>query len=326
MKTCLIFGLNCLDFDVVLNVEAFYKHLGFKVFFSNKLYEADLLVVVRASTPIDLSPYHFQLIHVFDYEGGEIDAFVSSTDYQKTYICTSSETHRQRIIHKTGFPANQIFKAFPPVETKIWMEKNKKISYDLVHIGHFKLNEDTIRTKLVEIIQTLNVDVWGERWEHIAPKKYYHGKLGLFNVSKIYAKSKYALGLMLPHQRNETYSGRFWHAPLNGCYILSEPGLYTKEIPGIIETDHSLSDVSLKISKNTDREALKKEAEQYWKIQSNITLSCLQPSFVLINKKENMIKKLILYYKISRVNMLKKIYQRFSVFKIANSIKSKKCG
>ncbi len=48
MKTCLIYGHGGLDLDVTFNLLYFYKRLGFKTYFSEKLYDADLLVVVRA--------------------------------------------------------------------------------------------------------------------------------------------------------------------------------------------------------------------------------------------------------------------------------------
>ena len=82
--------------------------------------------------------------------------------------------------------------------------------------------------------------------------------------SNIYSKSKYALGLMYPFQRDITFSGRFWHAPLNGCYLFSEPGLYTKEVPGVIETDYSTENILAMSSNLNDFEGLQKKAIYFW--------------------------------------------------------------
>jgi uncharacterized protein Usg len=318
MKTCLIYGQDGLDLCVTLNLKVFYERLGLKVFFSEKLYDADMLVVARAYDSVDLSPYSYQLIHIFDYVGRDFDAFIHSVDYEKSFIFCTSEIKRQRIIEKTGFPSKQIFQTFPPVETEFWIGKPKKIRYYIVHIGNYKFSAegDIIKAKFDDEIQTSNVDVWGLGWDKIVKKGLYHGRLGTYSVPSIYAQSMFALGLMYPFQREVTYSGRFWQAPLNGCFLLSEPGLYTKEIPGIIETDYSHSDIETKINTSHDRQLLKKEAKDYWEKQYDMTLSYVRPTLDLLNVKRCSMKKYVIWMRLSLYNRLRICYHRYSLFKI----------
>ena len=170
-------------------------------------------------------------MHVYDYGGWGYDSFVNSVDHKKTYIFSTSEKTKERLIKNLGFPQEHIFIALPPVETSLWIAKKTRIKYDFVHIGNYKNieDDDNVRKSFLDCMLQLKVDVWGLGWINNEKGKY-HGKVGLFKVSDIYSSSKYALGLMYPFQRNVTFSGRFWHAPLNGCYLFTEPGLYTKII------------------------------------------------------------------------------------------------
>jgi hypothetical protein len=124
MKTCLIYGHNGLDLDVVFYIRSFYRKLGFKVFFSDKLCDADLLVVVRAvDKPINIKPYNFLQVHVFDYGGWDYDAFINSINHNITYIFCTSELKRKRLINLLNFPTSHTYIALPPVDINIWSKK-----------------------------------------------------------------------------------------------------------------------------------------------------------------------------------------------------------
>lgn len=278
MKTCLIYGHNGLDLDVAFNLLAFYKKIGYKTFFSKKLYPTNLLVVLRATdAPFDTRNIEYSQIHVYDYGGWDYDRFVNSVNHEKTFIFTTSEIKRQRLIDLLGFPKDHLFIAFPPVEIAFWLAKSQRREYDFVHVGNFKkINDvDAVRQNFLRCIPKLKADIWGLGW-NLSDKQKYHGKAGLFEVANIYAKAKYALGLMYPFQREVTFSGRFWHAPLNGCYLFSEKGLYTSQIPGVVETEYNVDDIMGKISKLGDNVRLQRSAIDFWNQQNSKIASIVE--------------------------------------------------
>jgi hypothetical protein len=317
MKSCLIYGHNGLDLDIAFNLRSFYRQLGFKVFFSDKLLDADLLVIVRAiDSPIDISSFGFLQVHVFDYGGWNFDAFVRTINHKITYIFCTSEMKRKRLIDFLYFPQSQVFIALPPVDVKLWSKSIQKVKNNFVHIGNYKPNidGDLIKVRFNEILSRFNIHIWGLGWQ--LDNRLYHGKVSLFDVSTIYSSSKYALGLMYPFQREVTFSGRFWHAPLNGCSLLSEPGLYTSFIPGVIETDYSIEDIEKKTAIKFDRIILQKQAREFWIKQNNETKSIiiiiLSP---LIYNQFNFTKLINLIYFFFE-NKLKEYFQKLRLFKL----------
>lgn len=321
MKTCLIFGQNGLDLDVAFNLVEFYKKLGFKTYFSEKLLDASLLVILRAvDQPIDISDKNYSQIHVYDYGGWSYDGCIESLPFEKTYIFTTAEKHRNHLISSLNFPPEQVYITVPPVETKLWVETEKNKVFNFVHIGNFKNIEekDEIREKFNLSIDQLDTNLWGMGWNSLKYGEKYHGKAGLFDVSKIYSKSKYALGLMYPFQRDITFSGRFWHAPLNGCYLFSEPGLYTKEVPGVIETDYSTENILAMSLNLNDFEGLQKKAIYFWeeknKQHQDLVLSIMDKT----NFNNGFVKN---YYKEKIINILRVYYQKYNLFKLINKLK-----
>ncbi|MGY3213773.1 hypothetical protein [Mucilaginibacter sp. HD30] len=320
MTTCLIYGQNGLDLDVALNLQAFYKKLGYWTVFSEKLFDANLLVILRAvDKPIEADTTNFEQIHVYDYGGWGYDECIRSLDYAKTYIFTTAPQHKQHIANKLAFPDDHIYIAFPPVETSLWVEKVQLKKYDFVHIGNFKKidDSDAVREKFNAAVKALNADIWGMNWQ-LEDKNKYHGKSGLFDVSKIYARSKYALGLMYPFQRGVTFSGRFWHAPLNGCYLISEKSLYSADIPGVIETDYSVEDITNSVKNADVPDILSKKALQYWDLK-NRDLQAI----IIENKPIQIRKNLLPFYfiKVSIKNTLRLYYQKYELFKFLGSAK-----
>lgn len=314
MNTCLIYGQNGLDLDVAFNLRAFYKKLGYWTVFSETLVDADLLVILRAvdSSIENIETFQFGQIHVYDYGGWKYDACIRSLDYKKTHIFTTSENMKQHLINDLSFPSSQILITFPPVEVSLWIEKRNRIRYDIVHIGNYKKidSSDIIREKFNQIILKYNVDVWGLGWT--IQKQRYHGKAGLFRVSKIYSKSNFALGLMYPFQRNVTFSGRFWHAPLNGCVLLSEPGLYTQMIPGVIEVDYSDDSVIEMVSASVMNSDVQNQSIEFWNKHNDDFKKVV--SVLLVNNKRTIFNGffVLLYFR----NFLRFLYQKYQLFKL----------
>lgn len=281
-----IYGPDGIDRDIAYNLIKFYGRLGIRVRFSVVLEDADLLIMTRAdNAAINLSPYNYKLIHVYDYLGREYDEFIKGVDWTKTYIYTTSEKRRERVIHELGFPVNQIYVILLPVEVSIWTQQLKEIKYKNVHIGHFKpITElDPLKELFYDALKAMQVDVWGNRWESILNPELYHGGAELNDVSFIYAQSEFAFGFMYPFQRDCTYSGRFWHAPLNGCAVFSEKGFYTDKIPGIIETDYTVENIRKKmLTYKKSRESVRKEAKEFWKAQNRIAMSYIKPTLKLL--------------------------------------------
>ena len=310
MKTCLIYGQNGLDLDVTFNLKTFYSKLGFKVFFSDKLYNTNLLVVVRAvDQPLSLSKYTYSLIHVFDYVGWNYDSFIKSIDHSITFVFCSSEKNRRRLINNLHFPENHVFIAFPPVDVNLWVKKINNIKYEFIHIGNFKKIEtnDEYQKHFAEALKFFNAHIWGKGWKF--NNRNIHGKINLFSVSSVYSKSKHAFGLMYPFQRECTFSGRFWHAPLNGCLVFSEPGIYTKSIPGIVETNYKLSDIILKSSVHTNRNYIQEIAIKFWNKEYNKTLKLASYTLSNITFSDSYFRLYVLNILIIN-NLLKKYYHK----------------
>lgn len=317
MKTCLIYGHNGLDLDVTFNLRSFYKKLGFKVCFSDKLHTADLLVVVRAvDKEINITPFNYSLVHVYDYGGWDYDGFVKTIDHSKTFIFCTSEAKKERLIKKLNFPKSQVCVALPPVDTTLWVKDIKKTKFDFTHIGNFKpiVDEDIFKLRFNKAIDYFNSHLWGLGWK--LNNEIYHGKAGLFQVSKIYAQSRFSFGLMYPFQREVTFSGRFWHAPLNGCFLFSEPGLYSQTIPGVIETDYTVEDISDKLNQQMSSFELQKEAQEFWNKQNEVTLMYVKPTLKLLEKSNFNIVKYLTYLKFLVINILKVYYQKLELFKL----------
>lgn len=278
---------------------------------SRRLHDADLLVITRAlDREIFLSAFHYYLIHIYDYAGLDYDALIRSVDHSKTFIFCTAESRKQRLTGMLDFPADQVFVAMPPVKIKMWSNKMKTIKYEMVHIGNYKIiNDIDITGKgFNDAIIDNQVQVWGSGWK--MPKKFYHGKAGLFQVSGIYSQSEFAFGLMYPFQREVTFSGRFWHAPLNGCTLLSEPGYFTLSIPGIVETDYSPEDIKAKTRIKPDRGNVQEKAIKFWEEQNKRTLSFAESTLCIIKRNNYSASKFLTYFYIKIFNILFKYYQK----------------
>ena len=317
MKTCLIYGQNGVDLDIALNLVWFYEKLGFLVAITNEVKDVDLLVVLRVvDKPLDLRNAKVSVIHIFDYAGWDYDNFVKSIDSSKTWIFCTSEAKRHRLINSLHFPKDHVFLALVPVDVNRWSKPIKEVQYKLVHIGHYKpVDDDNVKTLFNYAVKSLKVNVWGLGWNDLGLKGAYHGKLGVFNVSSIYSCSLNALGIMYPFQRDTTYSGRFWHAPLNGCRIFSEHGLYSNKIPGVVETDYSIADLESKLHESLDREKLQFDSRAFWVSQEKLTRDVVLTTISKIQERNLKISEFLNYKKLRLKMIAKKLYQYLSLFK-----------
>jgi hypothetical protein len=158
----------------------------------------------------------------------------------------------------------------PPVYTKHWVSRKKlKAKYLVTHIGNYKPyyagQGDPYAREFMKQIDSEFVHVWGRGWPNTPGREIKIKKASLYSVSAIYKKSLLALGMMYPFQRDLTISGRYWHAPLNGAYVLSEPNFLASSIPGVLETTYE-NDFDEVISNITieSRNELQKKSKIYW--------------------------------------------------------------
>lgn len=326
MKTCLIYSPDGVDLDNAVNLIRFYKRLGFNTFFSDELFDADVLALVRArNAPVNVEGCNFSLIHIYDYVGWDYDEAIRSFDYSKTYIYCTSEEKRERIIKEVGFPEDHIHLAFTPVEIPLWSRKVKPVKYDVIHVGNYKPvpGGDKMQDRFINIIDKYKVHLWGARWKGIISDDNYHGRKRLFGVPRIYARSKFALGLMYPYQREVTFSNRFWIASLCGCPVISEKGLYTTKLPGVVETDYTDADYERIIREvEIDRAALREEALLFWEKENAKTLSYLKPTLSLIERRKYSFGYRMKVYKIMARNFRRICYHTSFVYDLVQKLKS----
>lgn len=318
MKTCVIYGQNGLDLDVALNLTVFYKKLGFKTIFSSKLIGANLIVILRAvDSPLVLPEgFWYDQMHIYDYGGWEYESFIRSVDKSKAFFFTTSPEMSEKLKGEFSIDENKVSIMLPPVEVELWVSKVRKKEYDFVHIGNFKKDiQDLYRTNFLNTLDELNVKIWGLGWPERF-KRNYLGKAGLFEVSKIYSKSKLALGLMYSFQRSTTFSGRFWHAPLNGCCLLSEPGKYSRAFPGVIEVEYnSTLNLATKFT-HLDNQAIQNEAIGFWRKENEKCKVAIGRMIKHVEWSKSMWSTD--FYLQFVVMKLRIVYQKMNIFKLVS--------
>ena len=270
MRIALIYSGDGLDVVVLLIMLTFYNRIGYKTIYSKTFIDCHLLILPRPSDstiiPLNLigTP-----IHVWNYVGNNLTKFFERNKenmHNVLYLNSSSE------LTPVNYQINeswhlQITK--PPVYSKLWtckLSENKKLN--LIHIGNFKpymkLKDDIFAQNFLKSLRAHKAHVWGRGWDS-EEDIINEGVLEVLDVSKVYANSRAALGLMYPFQRQTTFSGRFWHGPLNGSIIISEPGIYTNDIPGVYNSDLTPINVQTAIeSFGTRPETIQDESVIYW--------------------------------------------------------------
>lgn len=241
--SCLILGYDGFDLDVVHNLRSFYSLLGFKVTISRRPIAADILVIHRPpNIPLNLGGYHS--VHVFDYVGTPVFNLLPSLPATgRTVWYASTEARAEELATVIVDQPIRIEVLPPPVDVALWSESPTEVEYKYVHIGNakatYKNGSDAIAASFVRILREKDVHVWGNGWEGIIPRSRLHGVARLRDVSRLYARTEYALGMMYPSQRSRTFSGRFWQAPLNGALLLSESAMWVGRSPGVQPIDYA---------------------------------------------------------------------------------------
>jgi hypothetical protein len=277
--TVLIYGHDGFDPDVVRNLRSFYGQLGFRCFQSRRLLPADVLCIIRAPESEMRVPAYSQ-IHLFDYVGKDVAQTLSGYAHpEDVHIFSSSPARVARIRELISTRGMGIHVQLPPVDVLAWRKRRARECFGVVHIGNYKpyyseANADPFASRFLSRIQDGSVKVWGRGWQGIAPRHQEMGRAALRNVSSIYARSKVALGMMYPFQRNETISGRYWHAPLNGCALLTELNSGIDHIPGVYQTDYTEESIGAALDvAERDRASLQDSATEYWRTHFDVALA-----------------------------------------------------
>lgn len=269
MKTCIIYGHDGFDVDVLRNLQSLYSAFRYRIAISKHLIPADLLVIQRPpSAALDLSNY--SAVHLYDYVANDISPLLGSClDHPGLFVFASSKARRDQLLQDFPRLYAKIRVSPPPVHGQLWISKNihKVPKYDVVHIGNYKPyysgHGDPYASRFLQMIRAGGVHVWGAGWRDCLKPEYWHGRLAIGRVSEIYASSRIALGMMYPHQRAVSLSGRFWHAPLNGCQVVSEPGVFADELPGVVSSEFVETPKPQDFTE-TARLQLRQEAISYW--------------------------------------------------------------
>lgn len=272
MKTCHIVGHAGFDLDVLYNLTSFYRSLRLHVFFSRTPAPADVLAVVRPQ-PMALPSRNYGFVHVWDYVGDAAErviGFVRSAG-ENCIVLTSSEFRRRELVAAAPELDGRVTVLLPPVDVDMWTTRRAMPRRrPIVHIGHFKpyyadaRSGDVYAERFLRLLCDEQAHVWGAGWRG-AEARNWHGALNPFRVSRTYATAGVGLGMMYPFQRDRTLSGRFWHAPLNGCALLSEPSVYSRVIPGVVETTYEAADVERVTSGLSDGDDIREKAVHFWR-------------------------------------------------------------
>lgn len=263
---------------MLINLHSFYIDLGFRVSISRKFHFADIICVSRTPKDLNNDLLRYNRIHVFDYVCNDNMDFLSSLEtHQGATIYVPSLERLRQIEKQHPLLGKKMEVLLPPVCTQKWISKKPMIrNFDFVHIGNYKHyyqnKSDHYANAFLKQIETGLIQVWGRGWpENKNMTRPSHASL--FDVRDIYRSSHVALGMMYPHQRNLTVSGRFWQAPLNGTFVLSEPNEITNGIPGVIQTDYNQDLTVYKKSISTEQHIqLEEAAKLFWDNQYEYAL------------------------------------------------------
>lgn len=234
---CLLVGLDGFDFEILVNLVAFYTGCGFDVRVGRTVGPADLLVIQRGRCePAAVFPHAYRECHIYDY------VFDGTADARACFPNAKAAV----VISPTGEMSGSmtspgpVITAMPPVVTHLWRcdEPDGQRPTRLVHIGHRKPtgSHDPWQVELEAIARAGGGEFFGSGWLDLAdapPSENLHGPIPLHDVGPIYRQSQRALGIMYPYQRGKTISSRMWQAPLAGCLLLSEAAVAGCPLPGV---------------------------------------------------------------------------------------------
>jgi hypothetical protein len=266
MKSCVLYAWDNHDIDVLLNFKAFYRSLGYRVKVSEKFDAADLLVVLRIVPKIQIPPGMYKHIHLYEYIIHDAHKCINEFIADGTTFVSLDENQLDLARAKGAKTVH----SFIPVVPYLWRKRPERAMSDVVHIGNFKPYELTDETQksIINLSTIGKIKLWGKGWP---PASRSLGRHLMSNLSGTYARSRLTIGSMYPHQRGKSYSGRMWHAPLCGCFCLTE-GAPVDNSPGLIlNTDPQLIEKIAEQFISYDRRLkLFQEASLYWLNQNKL--------------------------------------------------------
>jgi len=235
-QKCSILSFDYLDFDVYLNIVAFYHSAGYQVSLDFDGSLPDLVVVLRGWPPHIYNDYT-GVIHVYDYV----------KEHSIDYLAFFPRASRLFYISVTPNPVldfsatspNIYIHGYLPVIPEIWSSfaKRKKNQKPL-HIANYKpMLADPYQSHLITLANQHFIKIYGAKWHKVGIAS---SSVSYWAANQLLAKASHCFGLMYPYQRGKSLSGRMWQAPINGCVVISEAGTNIFGCPGIVECDDYL--------------------------------------------------------------------------------------
>jgi hypothetical protein len=242
------------DFDVLLNVRAFYRLSGFLIVSSSRLSDCDLLVVLRGIPPRVFCEYTGP-IHFYDYV---LEHKLNLRDYfpNATFISIVSLSQR----HAIADNCRAIY-GYLPVIPSLWYLPFcflRRSSLPL-HVSNYKpLADDPFQLQIISLVKEGKIRLYGSKWDRI---QIHARPLSYLSANIMLNKTLICFGLMYPYQRGKSLSGRMWQAPIQGCVVISEKETNPFLCPGVI-TVESFSE--LPFIQRHNPAALSREASEFW--------------------------------------------------------------
>jgi hypothetical protein len=255
--SCRIISSDYLDRDVYLNVRGFYEAAGFRLLESADG-DPDLLVVLRGDNGTEAQDFRGP-IHLYDY------VREYTVDWARRFPAASSITLISLVAPPAppADPRLRHVRCYLPVIPELWTSGAPRRRGGPVHVSNYKrMPGDRFQEELLALIHSGLIGVHGGRWELVGVRA---RPLSYRQANRLIASSSCCFGLMWPYQRGTTLSGRMWQAPLNGCFVLSEPGTNVLACPGVIECQHFDTGTAALTFSSEHCEALAREAAAFWR-------------------------------------------------------------
>jgi hypothetical protein len=257
--SCRIVSSEYLDRDVYLNVRGFYAAAGFHLLERSPVPE--LLVVLRGDNGSAWSDFRGQ-IHVYDYV----------KEYRVDWPARYPHAASIQLISLENpgpiaeDPRLRWVRGYLPVLPALWSRPAQRRRQRPVHLSNYKrMAGDPFQEQLLGLIRAGLVEVFGGRWQLVGVSS---TPLSYRQANRLIARSASCFGLMWPYQRGRTLSGRMWQAPLNGCFVFSEPGSDPLGCPGVIRAERFDAATAGRRFSPESCSALAVEADHFWRQHS----------------------------------------------------------
>ncbi len=265
--SCRIVSSDYLDRDVYLNICGFYEAAGFQLLEAAPG-DPDLLVVLRGDNGTADQDFAGP-IHLYDY------VREYRVDWARRYprALSIALVSLGEPPQGPADPRLHHVRAYLPVIPELWTCPSPALRGGPVHVSNYKrMPGDPFQEQLLALIRSGRVAVHGGRWELVGVRT---RPLSYRQANRLIAASTSCFGLMWPYQRGTTLSGRMWQAPLNGCFVFSEPGTDLLGCPGVIERPQfDAATASLPFSSERC-DALAQEAATFWRRHTEMIASAL---------------------------------------------------